>query len=63
MAREQKFQLTGHDQFDSLISSYAETDDAEQQESILAEIWERFGTTGATSKVLDGVARLLFGGQ
>ena len=46
MARERKHQLTGHDQFDSLITSYAETDDAAQQEKILADIWDRFGTTG-----------------
>ncbi len=46
MANEQKRHLTGHDQFDQLITRYAATDDAAEQETILAEIWERFGTTG-----------------
>lgn len=46
MAFEKKFQLTGHDPFDSLITRYADTEDAAQQELILADIWEQFGTTG-----------------
>ena len=39
--------LTGHDEFDEMITSYAEEPDAERAESIRQQIWDKFGTVGA----------------
>tara|TARA_R110000782_G_scaffold15505_14_gene45301 strand:- start:860 stop:1513 length:654 start_codon:yes stop_codon:yes gene_type:complete len=39
--------LTGHAEFDSLITAMAETDQAEEAEVIRQDIWNRFGAVGA----------------
>lgn len=38
--------LTGHPEFDSLITRFAEASDAAEAENIRQKIWERFGTDG-----------------
>lgn len=38
--------LTGHTEFDSLITSFAEEHDEQKAEAIRHSIWERFGTEG-----------------
>jgi class 3 adenylate cyclase len=38
--------LTGHKEFDELMSSLANASDTPEQESLLAHIWQKFGTTG-----------------
>lgn len=39
--------LTGHSEFDSLIASFADADNAEAAAAIHENIWQRFGTEGA----------------
>ena len=38
--------LTGHNEFDSMIASFADERDAEKAEAIRLAIWDRFGTDG-----------------
>lgn len=39
--------LTGHAEFDSLITAMAETDDLNEAEKLRLQIWDQFGTEGA----------------
>ncbi len=39
--------LTGHAEFDSLITAMAETDDPSEAEKIRVRIWDKFGAEGA----------------
>ncbi|MGB5165369.1 MAG: adenylate/guanylate cyclase domain-containing protein [Woeseiaceae bacterium] len=38
--------LTGHKEFDELMSRLAQAGDTSEQENLLAEIWQKFGTSG-----------------
>ena len=38
--------LTGHTEFDSLITSFAGEHDEQKAEAIRRSIWDRFGTEG-----------------
>ena len=37
-----------HAEFDRMIASFSSCDDAEKQEALRLDIWDRYGTTGAT---------------
>jgi class 3 adenylate cyclase len=39
--------LTGHKEFDELMARLAQANDGSEQESLLADIWQKFGTSGA----------------
>jgi len=46
MKTDLTYGLTGDDLFDGLLQNYADCRDSEEQERHLADIWDRFGTTG-----------------
>lgn len=39
--------LTGHKEFDQLMSRLAQASDTSEQEGLLTDIWQKFGTSGA----------------
>lgn len=46
MADDRIDPLTGHDEFDSMIASFADETDPDKAEAIRQDIWDRFGTHG-----------------